>query len=580
MRIFGKARSIGIAVALGTLLMAPTTLSAQGFDFTDDDPGASSDGFTFGESDGFTFGEEGEAAPPATASASASIDKASVSYTKYEEGKAHNANKQYDQAVKALYTAVQTRDDTSFAIAGSLHYELGLALYELGYYQAALSHFDSVVQQGPEAPEFMKALPYLVLIGRVLPGEPRRYSRIYDNYLNAFPQEVDEALQSEVGLSLGMAAYRASKLDDAVFFLGHVSQESEYYPKSRYLEGVTYVRQNKGQAAVESFKETLRWLGEQKELTPEQTRLQEYTVAAMGRVFYQVGSTHWNLGEREAAVKSWNTSIKYYSAFPRSSPMWLDSLFEASWAYYRVDNFSKALGLLLTLNSPFFNDKYYPEAMLLQGQIYYTNCHYDRVMDILTDYKAQYGPLKEQMDKLVARLFQPEEVFDFLDKIAKADKNSFDPAMQQVLNAALQDRELRRNLAYIEMIDDEIERIKDDPKLVNSEAGKALVAEVSAVKTLSIVAAGQKGKSRLERVQEELVRLSNMALDIEIETVEKYADRISLKEQDPNALLEFEREVSARMKADDEHLYWTFDGEYWKDELGYYWYHISSQCGR
>jgi hypothetical protein len=23
---------------------------------------------------------------------------------------------------------------------------------------------------------------------------------------------------------------------------------------------------------------------------------------------------------------------------------------------------------------------------------------------------------------------------------------------------------------------------------------------------------------------------------------------------------------------------WTFDGEYWKDELGYYYYHVNSRC--
>jgi hypothetical protein len=30
---------------------------------------------------------------------------------------------------------------------------------------------------------------------------------------------------------------------------------------------------------------------------------------------------------------------------------------------------------------------------------------------------------------------------------------------------------------------------------------------------------------------------------------------------------------------DDEHQTWDFNGEYWKDELGFYRYRISSQCG-
>ena len=29
---------------------------------------------------------------------------------------------------------------------------------------------------------------------------------------------------------------------------------------------------------------------------------------------------------------------------------------------------------------------------------------------------------------------------------------------------------------------------------------------------------------------------------------------------------------------DDEHFQWKFDGEYWKDELGYYRFKIRSRC--
>jgi hypothetical protein len=286
------------------------------------------------------------------------------------------------------------------------------------------------------------------------------------------------------------------------------------------------------------------------------------------------------MGEREKAANSWTTAIKYYNAFSRDSRMWLDALFEASWAYYRVDNFGKSLGLLLTLNSPYFNDKYYPEAMLLQATIYYTNCHYDRVVDILTDYKATYDPLKKQVDTLVSRLFQPEEVYDFLDMVRKADKESYDPTLQLVLEASVQDKELQRGLAYIDMLDDEKKRIQENSALATTSLGTTMIQEIDGVRMLSVVEAGKKGKQRLERLQEELRDHSNRALDIEIETTEKYAARAELKEQDPNALVEFENMIDEVMDADDEHLFWSFDGEYWQDELGYYWYYISSRCGR
>lgn len=564
------------ALVMGAMAFSPVVASAQdGFDFGSDDSG----GMDFGTDDsgGMNFGSDSGSAQEV-----APIDTTTTAYANYTEAKNLIDAKQYVQGAQLLVDTIAVGDDASFALSAQLHYELGRALYEMGYYQSALNHFDMVVQQGATSKEYDLTLPYLVLIGRELPGEPRRYSRIYDNYLNKFPTEIPETLTSELGYLLAMAAYRESKLDDVVFFVGHVASDSDKYGRSRYLEGVTYVRQNKGQPALDSFKEVLRWLDAKAangDLTNEEVRLREFTVAALGRVFYQVGSTLWKMGEREKAANSWSTAMKYYNAFSRNSSMWLESLFEASWVYYRVDNFGKALGLLLTLNSPFFNDKYYPEAMLLQATIYYTNCHYDRVVDILSDYKATYEPLKKQVDTLVSRLFQPEEVYDFLHMVQEADKDSYDPTLQLVLEASVQDRELQRGLAYIDMLDDEKERIHTS-SFGGSTLGQNMLQEIEAARMLSVVEAGKKGKQRLERLQEELRDLSNRALDIEIETTEKYAARAELIEQDPNALVEFERQIDEVMSADDEHLYWTFDGEYWNDELGYYWYYIYSRCGR
>jgi hypothetical protein len=34
------------------------------------------------------------------------------------------------------------------------------------------------------------------------------------------------------------------------------------------------------------------------------------------------------------------------------------------------------------------------------------------------------------------------------------------------------------------------------------------------------------------------------------------------------------------VKPDDEHMLWPFDGEYWRDELGFYRQVVESACGR
>jgi hypothetical protein len=34
------------------------------------------------------------------------------------------------------------------------------------------------------------------------------------------------------------------------------------------------------------------------------------------------------------------------------------------------------------------------------------------------------------------------------------------------------------------------------------------------------------------------------------------------------------------VKPDEEHVIWPFDGEYWRDELGFYRQRVVSACGR
>lgn len=486
----------------------------------------------------------------------------------------------YYQASLLYHQVLQGTDDTAKALEGQARYELGRALFQLGFYQSALGQFNKVLQIGPSSEHFMPTLQWLVLIAREMPGEPERATRIYENYLNMFPEQIDPAILPEVGLLMGQAAYKLGKLDDAVFFLGHVDASSQLYGKARFLEGVTFVRKFNGEQAVESFKDILKWTKESPDKTREMVRVQELAIAALGRVFYQVGHNLWTQDSRDKAVSSWNTAIKYYATFDQTSQHWLDSLFEASWTYYRVDNFNKALGLLHTLNSPFFNDEYYPEAMLLQAQIYYTNCHYDRVMYILEEFNAIYPPLREKLEGQLTNLLGPEDVFKFL-MATNESSGSFDPTTKQVLNAALQDRELRRMLNYIAELDSEIGAIRGAAKGWSDQPlAQQLVQDIEFTKQFASAEAGSAAKTRLERVVDELADLQKRARFIEIETTEKFADVAAAKALDPTAVAEFEREIQAMMSADDEHLFWTFDGEYWRDELGYYWYYLTSRCGR
>ena len=73
---------------------------------------------------------------------------------------------------------------------------------------------------------------------------------------------------------------------------------------------------------------------------------------------------------------------------------------KSSWAYYRMEDYEKALGNLVTLHSPFFVNEYYPEATILEAVVYFENCRYDQVKTMLRAFDKRYRPLMESMKKL------------------------------------------------------------------------------------------------------------------------------------------------------------------------------------
>jgi hypothetical protein len=452
------------------------------------------------------------------------------------------------------------------------------SLYQLGLPQSALNRFDQILNDGSENPYFLPTLKWLVLISEDLPGDPDTLDRVFRNYKDYY-DNVEAAVQTDLALLLGQAAYQQGTTNEAIRFLSYVPPSHKNYLKAKFLEGISHVRDYKAEPASKAFKEMLSHIEQQPSLTPEMKRYRELAIISMARVFYSVGSTLYKQKDRTKAINSWNTAIKYYATFSRSSVHWLDSLFEASWTYYRAGDFNHALGLLHTLNSPFFTDRYYPEALLLQAYIYYTNCHFDRVQDIIKEFRETYEPLQNKLDETLTQFLAPDDVYKFLLDIY-AGRVAFDPILQQVLNAALQDKTIARTLRYIRRIEKESDRIgAADPGWSQSDLANTLIQELEYTKNNAQAAAGKIAKQRLERIKDEISNLIQKALAADVETTSRYAEMIPASAIPQEVLDAQQDEIKAAINASDEHQYWAFDGEFWQDELGYYLYYIADRCG-
>jgi hypothetical protein len=92
------------------------------------------------------------------------------------------------------------------------------------------------------------------------------------------------------------------------------------------------------------------------------------------------------------------------------------------------------------------------------------------------------------------------------------------------------------------------------------------------------VAAGDAGKvarDRVDRLQRELGALARDGTKIKYEILEAKANKVSADAVNNRVASDHKEEP---IIVDDEHFQWKFDGEYWKDELGYYRFKIRSRC--
>jgi tetratricopeptide (TPR) repeat protein len=290
------------------------------------------------------------------------------------------------------------------------------------------------------------------------------------------------------------------------------------------------------------------------------------TILSLARILYSTGQ--------------YEEAVRRYDLIADSSDHWLESLFEKSWAYYQMNNYARALGNLQTVNSPYFEEEYYPEAHVLKATIYFKNCHYEDALETVNPfYKDYYEILKELEGALAAHT----DAMDFYNYLAAVSVRggAYSLKVKKIFNAAVSDKKVKRLFQFVVHISKEIQQLEELRKHPVARAmADFLLPDVVAYRALTTGEAGKLARERLTRMRKELKDLLSKALTIRLETLNAQKgilDEKLRKEQVVEA--KTTSEESEYLDTDAEHLQWSFDGEFWKDELGSYYHPLRSLCG-
>jgi hypothetical protein len=312
-------------------------------------------------------------------------------------------------------------------------------------------------------------------------------------------------------------------------------------------------------------------------------RMRDLANLSMARTMYSASiqlDPETNVPEiREDALSA---AVKYWNEVQEDSEYWLDAHFEAAWAYYMAGQYTRALGNIHTLKSPYFPRSFYPEAEILKAIVYFFNCDYEKATVTVARFNVDTTPKKEKLEQILKKYKtenQEEAFYKFLIQVREGDAN-IDKEIEPLVETALSDRQLLRNIEYVQFLEKEQKRFEASPaSFQQSSVGTYVREKIHEGRSKGVSKAGELALQRYQRYVDEMgehLRNGEKIL-IDIVAAQRNLLDVAIKQ---GQVSETEAKIFGVVNPDDEHFIWPFDGEYWRDELGFYRQEVASACGR
>jgi len=488
----------------------------------------------------------------------------------------------WSQAALALkkVTSGETGDDEGNKQIAQ--FELAISLYNMKFYQASYGIFSEIAVK-PNHQKFKETLLWLARLATQLPEPANIVERVgkYDaSMIDTFNNAQQRPLYWQLNYLLGRYKYNARDYDTALELFAKVDKASPYYVQAKFFSGISYVQQRKSVPAVTAFQDIEKALDEGVEGVEDKARMRDLAYLSMARTYYSASVRLDDAGQPKIDEKKLSAAVKYWNRVDISSEYWLDALFEESWAYFMAGDYPHALGNIHTLESPYFPNSFYPEADILKGVIYFTICQYEDATTITARMKLKYEPIKKQLQDILDKYSGDngdEQFFEFLKKVREG-KADLSPEIKPIVENALSDRQLLRNIEYVKVLDKERDLFKSqDAGFKSSDLGNDITDALDLAREVAIRKAGTLARDRYQRYVDELSEHLRNAQKILIDVTNAERGKIE-DEVAKGRLSKEETDIYGVVEQDDEHELWPFDGEYWRDELGFYRQVVESKC--
>jgi hypothetical protein len=475
---------------------------------------------------------------------------------------------QYFESARYAFAAQEENE----SLQPEAYARITLALARAGLPNAASYFFIRTLQSGNKGQ-----------VRRVLPVTEQLLVRVGGDLLRTYLirhtayEDYDATNLSAYLYSLGKDALLGNKLGDAIGYFKAIRPRSALWPYALQLKASALAIQGKGQDAIADFRacqdratDMFAALPDdassarRRQMSREADDLRSRCQAGESRTLYQ--------------IERFDEADRTYDRIPKASFVWPDILFEQAWNSFAKQEYNRTLGKLVSYKSPALKFVYNSEIDVLRAQSYLALCLYSDANDVINEFHGKYAKIGEDVKRFVESNSGNLVAFYQLGKQALRESLYTGNGIHKMANRFVRGPHFQNLVSAERDLNREALAARSFAQMRGGSAGKGFAGFVEhvlgwRVKTIQLLGGAFVKNSLIDYHQELIADTEKMAF-IKLEMLKRAKDQI-LKRPSRGVDRSWGNVEPSRR---DDQYYWSFNGEFWNDELGDYVFGLESQC--
>lgn len=477
------------------------------------------------------------------------------------------------------------------------NFYLGTCAHKMGLFSESIQRLLRVIKAKDEM-YFGEAVTALL---EEVPYEfEKEVGLALNTHVNA--ETVSVKQQSDFHYVVAKALYRDKKYSESLAHAEKVTKESKRYLNAQYLASLSEYATGSADKAMQRqlvISDLAKKSGD--------NNIQSLIAMNLARTSFQ--------------NRRYKDSIENFLKIGREHPLWVQGLQEQAWTQLLSTDQSGAIGNMHSIQSPFFKSVYMPESYAISAIGYLNLCQYGDAYRQLSVLEKNYRPILNNMESFLKTQTDPMSYYTAVIKFLRTPKaKEMDglPAqvireiarykdflnVQQAVNNRIDEDE---QYAFIEgLIKKDKEKVaalqkRGDIKLERDqvafntflsntyEEGRLGLLDFRKVAQVTLkehrtkmqVAAGQILKDRIKKLVSNLNTVLDNSELLRYEVFAGSGENIRYHATGGatgSAQTAKANRVPASAKPEKRELQWSFDGEFWEDEIGHYRSSLKNNC--